>query len=75
METDIQTRWKFMEIQGMNIQRLHELLDRTNLEEKHSRMMSSILHEGSQRVSTYKSQRWDYLFVLVQGICILFGTF
>jgi hypothetical protein len=34
MEMDVQTRWRPMEIQGMDTQRLHELFDRKNLEEK-----------------------------------------
>jgi hypothetical protein len=34
MEMDVQTWWRPMEIQGMDTQRLHGLLDRKNLEEK-----------------------------------------
>jgi hypothetical protein len=33
MEMDVQTRWRPMQIRGMDTQRLDGLLDRTNLEE------------------------------------------
>jgi hypothetical protein len=34
MEMDLQTRWRPMQIRDTDTQRLHELLDKTNLEEK-----------------------------------------